>query len=794
MLLILLATLGLLWILATTHREELGFGTLSVRGALVLSYLTFQLILLVVTETASVGHHFTAGVVDVSWTIVALVLLIAARQPIIRFVRRVRANDGTWFGLREHLANLGVEERIWIGAVVIIFAILVVVGLEYPPTNSDAMAYHLVRVEHWIQNRTISPYAAHYLPQIDFPPLSEYNLAHLHLMAGTDRFDAYVQLTAAVISVVGVTELARLLGASRWAQTMAAVICTTIPSGILLATAAESDYVAAATGIVLLVVLAGFSFQGRWLVRSLAVGAAAGLVYMTKSSMLLLIGPAAILLFAIAVYREVRWIRKTVFNPILKPLIGALVTIPVVAAAVIVPFVSQQVALFGSVVGPSTRQLTIAPVTIRGMGANIVRSTASQFNVGNGTNGPYTYLARAVLPVLHSVYSVFGVSQNDLKYALVQGWNVFAVSNYAKYQQISDFGANPWQVLLMVVSFVVLTISVLRGHKVLRLALMVAVGLGVGYLLFFGLYKWNEFGVRLSLPLLVAWSAVIAIALTRFPHWVATLVLIGLTVACFPQLIDNWVTPLVPNSPQNESYLAVYFSDGAIAGYTYQEDASAYQTITSMLAESTCTRTALGNLVFVEYPLWVALGHDKWHGTLNDFNVHNATEKLEPHYEPCATITQEGRRYVTPNNGTVNAQVDFLAVSIKVADAATIHTPIPRFTSSAHGVTVLPGGSWGLAAFGSNPLFGGAGSLYLFSDAEKSVRLQFNLAPGVIQPQLTLSGSNGQKVATKVTRTTISASINLHQGVNRIDLVTHAPTKKKLAVLALLNVSVTSDG
>jgi hypothetical protein len=790
MLLLLVASFGLLWILFSANREQIGYGRLSIRGALVLAYLAFELILLVITEATSAGHHLTAEMVDLSWTIVVLILLIATRGPIIRFARRLRSHDGTWFGLREHLANMGFEEWIWIEVVLVIFVILAVIGALYPPSNSDAMVYHLARVEHWIQNRTVAPYSAFNLPQVEFSPLAEYSLAHLHIMAGTDRFDGYVQLTAAVVSVVGVTELARLLGASRRTQIMAAVICATIPSGILLATTAENDYVAAAIGIVLLVVLAGFSFEGRWLAPALAIGAAAGLAYMTKSSMVLLIGPAAIVLLALAIYRERHWNRGP--NSTGRA-IGLLVSIPVVAAAVVAPFVAQNVGLFGSVVGPASRGLAISPVTIRAMSANVVRATASEFNIGNGRSGLQTYLARVVLPVLHRVYSIFGISQNDLHYSVTTGWNVFGIRSYTVYQRNEDYGANPWHVLLIVASLLVLALCVRRGQRALRPALIVAIGLGLGFLLFSGLYRWNQFGVRLILPLLVAWSALIAIALARFPRWIGTVVLIGLALACLPQLLDNEVTPLIPNSPSHVPYLTPYFANNSM-GLPATVDAHAYETITSVLAQSSCTKAALGNRVVVEYPLWVALDHNGWRGVLNDFNVHNATEKLEPSYTPCASITQEGSDYVTPTNNTVNAQVANLAVSINADDATTIRTPIPGFSSSVHGVTVLPGGDWGLAAFAPLPLFGGDGSLYLFSDADRAVWLRFNLAPHVSPPTLTLSGSNGVEVPVTRTKSTLSVSLQLHSGVTRIDLRTHATAKKKLAaVLVLLSVRAATD-
>ena len=50
----------------------------------------------------------------------------------------------------------------------------------------------------------------------------EYNLAVLRLLTGGDSFDGYIQLLAAVICVLGASELAGRLGLSRRGQIFAA--------------------------------------------------------------------------------------------------------------------------------------------------------------------------------------------------------------------------------------------------------------------------------------------------------------------------------------------------------------------------------------------------------------------------------------------------------------------------------------------------------------------------------------------------------------------------------------------
>ena len=61
MLLLLVIPFGLLWLLIAGHRTRLGFGNLSIRGALVLAFLAFEVLLLGITELSSVGTPFHGG-------------------------------------------------------------------------------------------------------------------------------------------------------------------------------------------------------------------------------------------------------------------------------------------------------------------------------------------------------------------------------------------------------------------------------------------------------------------------------------------------------------------------------------------------------------------------------------------------------------------------------------------------------------------------------------------------------------------------------------------------------------
>jgi hypothetical protein len=763
-LLLLVIPLGLLWLFVSVHRERLGFGNLSVRGALVLAFLAFEILLLAITDLTSIDHHFTAGTVAVAWSIIIILLLLATWTQITSLVQRARSREGIRFGLVDRVKRLTSEDRFWLVIVTALFGLLVATGFLYRPSYADSMIYHLARVEHWIQNRTVAPFATHYLPQVEFSPLSEFNLAHLHLLAGTDRFDACMELVSALVCIVGVSELARLLGASRATQIAASVICATIPTGILLASSTDNDYLAAAAGVGLLLIVTNFSFVGRWGYRAIALGATIGLSYMAKSTISLLIGPAVLVLLAVVVFRQVRTEDPLVT---LRRGINQIVVIGASAVAVVGVFLVQTAQLFGSLEGPTTKGLIDSHITISGMAANTIRATAANFQIGDGSAGIQTYVSKIALGILGHTYSIFGIAQNNPDYYYgTQHGDMFATTYYSPYQRVPEFGANPWNILLFVSAILVLAVALARGHKHFRIVLVLALSLGAGFLLFTGLDKWAPFNVRYQLPLLVVASVVIAIALSIFPRWVTRLVMVGLVIACLPQLLDNSEAPLVPPHQYHGSYLAPYF--GMMPSLA--AEAPGYQTITTMLAQSTCTQSAIGNRVYFEYPLWAGLQHERYKGVLNDFDVHNATKKLESTYRPCATITQRGTNYITPNNGTVNIQQGVLALSIRPSDATTIRTEPAEFESTVRGVRVLPGGGWSTDAYGTLPFLRGNGSLYLFSNSTQTIELQLHLVSTVPQSSLTISGANGHSIPTTIRHTTIDARLVLHQGINHIKM------------------------
>jgi len=113
------------------------------------------------------------------------------------------------------------------------------------PTNYDSLTYHLARVAHWAENQGVSFYPTQIVRQLHQPPWGEFAMLHLYLLGGGDRLVNLVQWFSMVGSVVGVSLIARELGAGPRGQILSAFLCATIPMGILQASSTQNDYVAA---------------------------------------------------------------------------------------------------------------------------------------------------------------------------------------------------------------------------------------------------------------------------------------------------------------------------------------------------------------------------------------------------------------------------------------------------------------------------------------------------------------------------------------------------------------------
>lgn len=193
-----------------------------------------------------------------------------------------------WGAIRREMARLALATPLFpsilLAGVAWIVAITGVLAIASAPNNPDSMGYHMSRVMHWIQQGTVAHYPTHNLKQLYQNPGSEFAITQFQLLSGGDYFANSVQWGSMVMSLVGVSLIARQLGCDRRGQLLAVVLCATIPMGILQAASTQNDYVLSLwlvcfTYFSLLIVQAGVTRS-----TAIYIGASLGLVILSKGT------------------------------------------------------------------------------------------------------------------------------------------------------------------------------------------------------------------------------------------------------------------------------------------------------------------------------------------------------------------------------------------------------------------------------------------------------------------------------------------------------------------------------
>ena len=768
---LLVAVIGMLWLLVTVRRAVFGFPNLSTRGAFVLAFGVFQVLVVAVTEGASIGHHLTKGVLFGTWSLILIGLTVAAIAALRPMAKPLTLAGAVRMCHPRRLGVFGGAMLGWTAAIIAILGVLAVIGWLYPPNNADSHAYHLARVEHWIQNRSVAHYATHYLAQIELAPLSSFNFTHLHLLSGgSDRLDGYIQWYSMLVCIVGASELARLFGAGQTVQIVTAVLCATIPSVILEATSTQNNDFTAAVGVTLFVILLSWTPAPGWIQRTMVLGFVTGLTALAKGTLPMLIAPAAALLGIVVLRRET--FGRGFAGGFLQ--ITRIASICGVCAVVVVgPFIGRNVAVFGAPTGPVSRSTISYQLTLGAAVANIARSVAANYMIGNGISGVDTMVSHDVLGWSARLSSRLGVAPEDPCYFMGVQTEEFKKRDFSIMSRLEGCGADPWHIALSGFAIIRLGIGVLRGRREHRLHFLFGLALLCGFALFTGLARWSIYGVRYQIPFFVGFCPLIAIALGSFSNCVQNGVGFIVVFACIPQLIDNVTRSLFRPSYHFASALEPYFVGfGWIDPLLKPYKATAYQSVTTVIANSSCRQVGLANWILLEYPIWAGLRLQHWRGTINAVSVQNESRNLEkPGYQPCAWLREEDPSYIAPDDGRLHLQFDRLALAMNPEHVDSLRTKAIGFASAVADVQILSGGGWSHLPVKKRIALGGSGSLFLYSKESHSVRLEFRgVAPDHLPITVQVSGTTGN--GTVAVAGDATTDFTIPAGITRIKVST----------------------
>ncbi len=451
-------------------------------------------------------------------------------------------------------------------------AVILAAALLYPPNNFDSQTYHLPRIEHWLQDGSLTPYPTANDRQIGSAPLAEILVLQFRALAGDDAFSALVQWLALLGAAGTASEIARRLGAGSAGQALSALFAVTIPMAVLQGSSTQTDLVAGFFALLFVDAVLAYAETGRQ--RDLATSILAiSLGFLAKvTALLFALGFGLWLLWSLAAKRRAHlW----------EALIGGIA----VFTAVNILFLGRNLASFGALSPESGR-------------------------LGSGSFGPLQTLNTSILDLGANLAT--GLPAVDLTLASwIRGFcDLVGVSQYRADTQIDgaafalpigrqvfheDYAANLVPLILIAVSAAFL---LWRRPRERRLTVYLA-ALAVGFLAFASTIRWQPWVTRLELPFFLLAAPFVGSMLARTRRRIA---IAGLLVAgsLAPLLFDP-IRPILPPKALFEPRLHKLFADSRRLEAPY-EAAAGY-------IRSAGVRN-LGLLLARddwEYPLWVLL-------------------------------------------------------------------------------------------------------------------------------------------------------------------------------------------
>ena len=591
------------------------------RRAILMAALIWGVWLTVFTEFLSLFQTLTVTGLVIAWGLGALAIFAygKSQSPFHRVDASISigVQNGAHsraplpgFVTSPHLP-INTFDRILLLGIGVIVLIVGFIALVAPPNTWDSMTYHLARVAHWTQNRSVAFYPASDQRQLYQHPWAEYVITQLQVLSGGDRFANLGQWFSMVGSIIGVSAIAQQWGLDRRGQIFAAVLCATIPMGILQGSGSQNDYV-------LTFWLVGLAYNTTRLTQQdtsrsalLGVAASLGLAVATKATAYLYTLPFVV------------WIAVILLKQPRRRFWQYGLFIVVIAAILPAPHWLRNTQLFGSPLGPLAGDYTNEVFYPNTFASNVIRNVALHLVVPEQLG-----IRSAAEDVIKEIHDWLDVDINDPRITFPH--QTFALPAWTMHE---DLAPAPFHLALFFAAAVIYVLArCLKQSRMPDSAPLPAVmgyllAVGVGFLLFCLALQWQPWHARLHLPFLVLIAPFTAYVLARvLPRKImASVAVFLLILAIFPLFLNTSRALLAKeNNILTTNRATLYFANMPGMQETYT-------TITRLIQEQDCAEVGLAIVDGGEYPLWTLLGR-------STHIEHVNTPFLPTGFSPCAII------------------------------------------------------------------------------------------------------------------------------------------------------------
>ncbi|HLC03345.1 MAG TPA: hypothetical protein VJK02_09935 [Anaerolineales bacterium] len=501
--------------------------------------------------------------------------------------------------------------------ILLMLAVTALVAWLAPPQTWDSLTYHMSRVAHWAQNRSVWHYATGIDRQASMSPGAETITLNFYVLSASDRLATFTQWSAMLGSLVAGSLAAKLLGAKSHGQWLAVYFIITLPIGIVESSSTITDYVVTYWVVCAVVEVLQY-YRSNEPRAAFFLCLAVGLSILTKPIALPYLAPFGIWMGIILLKRHAVLVS-------LKWTGAAILIVGLINAG----YLGRNIITYGGLSNPvdfanHSNQLR----TPAGLASTLIKNVGLQAGLPDSLN-----VNKTLSKIVVKSHLLLGLEVDDPR---TTGDGEFRIAAPVTQE---DLTSNPYHFYLILASLILMLILRSRFGW---LVLLYSTLSGLTLVLFSFIFKWHIFSVRYHLPFFALFGPAVGVvweAIARFK--IGYLLALLLLLASRPWLLSIDSRPLIPveglssmGSILTEPRERLYFA-GAPGLY------DVYRSFTDDINSKSCSKIGLmlhGN--DAEYLLWALLGAPR-DGLLIEWIIRGPTGRYSlPDFHPCAVVCE----------------------------------------------------------------------------------------------------------------------------------------------------------
>lgn len=548
--------------------------------------LAWALLLTASTEILSLAHAIAPAALGCLWAATTLLAGIAWRNRRRTAARPVSADSDR----RQLVISPSVV------GIVVLLAGTLATALLAMPNSADSMTYHLGRVEHWAQNRSVGHFPTTIARQLHSMPFAEMVVLHARVLSGGERL-ANLPAWLAFAGCVWLSgSLGTRLSGRRAAGLSAALFAATVPMAVLQASSTLNDLVTA----FFLLATAELVFVPRGSrpapAESALIGGAVGLALLTKGTAYLYAPPLA----AAFIIRTLGTRGR-----------GAIASLGIAAAVAGLVNAGhwwRNASVFGAPLVSGQTAMSLGDLGPRSFASNALRALALDLAT------PSPAVNARIVHAIVAAHRPLGISPSHP--ATTFAGRQFRTSERMLHENHASY---PLHLPLLVAAMALLVLQ--RRLKARSDLIRYAAAVVAGAFLFTLLLRWQPWLTRLQLPGFLLAAPIAGAALVALPGLVAGALRMALIAVGLVALVANETRPLLTARARETLGLGIAGASSAPADPVWAADrteqlfaaapqwAESYRRVVGWLISQRARHVGLvargGNAW--EYPLWALL-------------------------------------------------------------------------------------------------------------------------------------------------------------------------------------------